>query len=223
MKKENTKKFTMTKKKSIIIISLLGILLIVLALLNTIDFDKIIDDIFHKQSEPQFNYFFYTPDYETDILKDPEYLELDRTISYTEGAVKYNAIDLNNYNGTPIIAEYINAMINGDAEAYGALFTEEYKSNSKNKIPERFPQQRVYGVSVIRIGEPYTYKSSDLDGKYTGIKRYVYNVSYLIQYNTGTVRNDIDSESMRPLTIEVFEYPDGDLKINNLRIAELPK
>lgn len=219
MNTENNKKTVLTKKKSIIIISVLAVLLIVLALLNTIDFDKIIKDLFYKNEDPVYNYFFYSPDYETDILSDSEYLELDRTVSYTEGAITYRDAELDNYYGTPVIKDYLEALINGDCEKYKSLFTEEYKSNSKNKIPETFPQQRVYNISVTRIGEPYMYKADDLDGKYTGIIRYVYSVSYMIQYNTGTVRDDIDSESMRPLVIEVFETPDGKLKINAMEIT----
>lgn len=215
-------KINQNKKRSITIIVVLCVALVVLALLNTIDFDKIIDDIFHKEDQPpQYNYFFYTPDYDTDILTDSEYLELDRTISYTEGAITFRDVDLDEYFGTAIIKDYFEAMINGDAEAYCNLFSDEYKSNPKNKIPYRFPQQRLYNISVIRIGEPYTYKASDLDGKYTDIIRYVYEVTYLIQYNTGTVRNDIDSESMRPLTIEVFEHPDGKLEINAMEITNI--
>ena len=32
---------------------------------------------------------FYEPDFDADILSDPEYLELNRAISYTNGAITY--------------------------------------------------------------------------------------------------------------------------------------
>ena len=122
---EKTKK-GLTKKQSITIISVLGVLLIVLALLNTIDFDKIFEDMFNKESEtPEYNYFFYDPDYETDILKDSEYLELDRTISYMEGPITYRDADLDNFFGTSVLKDYFETLINGDSKGYTALFTDE--------------------------------------------------------------------------------------------------
>ena len=99
------------------------------------------------------------------------------------------------------------------------VFTDEYKQEPKNLIPERFPQQRLYNITVERLTEPYMFKETDLEGKYTGIIRHVFSVSYMIQYNTGTVRNDIDSESMRPITVEVFEYPDQTQKINAIAFS----
>ena len=216
---ENKKeKKGLSKKSSIIIISILGVLLVVLALLNSLDFDKIFNDMFNKGEEtPAYNYFFYEPDYETDILEDEEYLELDRTISYTEGAVTYRVADLDNFFGTAVLEDYFDALINGDAKAYEVLFTDEYKIN--NDIPKKFPQQRLYNITVERSTEPYTFKESDLDGKYTGVIRYVYTVRYMIQYNTGTIRNDIDSESTRPMIIEVYEYPTGVQLINATQIT----
>ena len=103
----------LTKKKATVVIVSLSALLVVLAILNTVDFDGIIALMFKKDHQkPQYDYFFYDPDYETDILTDPEYLELDRTVSYTEGALTYIAAELDNYNGTPIIKKYLNEMEN---------------------------------------------------------------------------------------------------------------
>ena len=109
---ENKKeKKGLSKKGSIIIISVLGILLVVLALLNTLDFEKIFNDMFDKGVEtPTYNYFFYEPDYETNILDDPEYLELDRTISYTEGAVTYKATDLDKFFGTAVLGDILRLL-----------------------------------------------------------------------------------------------------------------
>lgn len=218
---ENQKsKFNLSKKQSIKIVVGLSILVVVLALLHTIDFDAIVYRMFNKDADttPEYNFFYYDPDYETDIMTDKEYLELDRTVSYTSGVITRKDVDLDDFDGTAVIKDYLEAMINGDADAYAALFTDEYKSDPKNRIPEKFPQQRLYNISVEMAIEPYTFKQSDLEGKYTGIIRYVFKVSYMIQYNTGTVRKDIDSESMRPITVEVFEYPGADQKINAIVI-----
>ena len=215
---ENAKK-GLTKKQSITIISVLGALLIVLALLNTLDFDAIFEKIFKKDSEtPEYNYFFYDPDYDTDILEDSEYLALDRTISYSEGPITYRDADLDNFFGTSVLKDYFETLINGDAKGYAALFTDEYKV--ANVIPQKFPQQRIYNITIERSTEPYVFEETDLDGKYTGITRYVYTVNYFIQYNTGTVRNDIDSSSTRPLIIEVYETPAGVQKINAIVIGK---
>ncbi len=215
-------KGALTKKQSITIVSVLVILLVVLAVINSVDFDAIINKLKDRNDEiPQYNYFFYDPDYETDIFKDEEYLALDRSISYTEGALTYLDADLDKYDGAPVIKKYLNSMLSGDAVEYAELFTNEYKADKKNVIPDRFPPQRLYLISVERIGEPHKFTADELDGKYKDITRYIFTVSYMIQYNTGTVRNDIDSESIRPLIVEVFEYPTGELLINSMAISEI--
>ena len=221
MNNKEKKSINLTKRQSITIITVLSVVLVLLALLNSIDFDAIIENMF-KKDEPtvEYNFFFYTPDYDTDIMNDPEYIELDRSVALTEGAVKMYNVDLDEFEGTSVIKDYLDAMINGDATAYAGVFTDEYKQEPKNFIPERFPQQRLYNITVERLTEPYMFKETDLEGKYTGIIRHVFSVSYMIQYNTGTVRNDIDSESMRPITVEVFEYPDQTQKINAIAFSK---
>ncbi|MEE0969712.1 MAG: hypothetical protein U0M06_10105 [Clostridia bacterium] len=133
---------------------------------------------------------FYTPDYETDIRNDPEYLALNRTLSYRNGAVtvtvipdEYSYID----EVLPFIADYIDTMINGDFSSYPQFFSEEYKKS--NIIPQKFTMQRIYNITVEKISEEYNEKGSI---------QYIYMLDYMIKRNDGTLRRDIDSDSSRP-------------------------
>lgn len=209
------------KKTVVIIIVSVMAVAVILAILNTIDYYGLIEAIFGDKREEnlQFNYKFYDPDYETDIMKDESYLALDRTVSYTKGAVKLFDVDISEYPGGDVIKDYLDSMIAGDAEKYNSLFTNEYYQNEKNTPIERFPQQRLYNISVTLMQEPYVFDDDEYDGKYTGITRYLFSVEYYIQNNTGTVRNDIPSDASRPIYIEVFEYYDGSAKINSMSIS----
>lgn len=209
------------KKTAVIIIVTIMAVAVLLAILYSIDYDGIIEAVFGDKREEnlQFDYNFFDPDYETDITKDEGYLALDRTVAYTKGAVKMFDVDLSQYPGGAVIKEYLDSMIAGDAEKYNSLFTDEYYQNEKNNPLERFPQQRVYNISVTLMQEPYVFKEDEYDGKYTGITRYLFSVEYYIQNNTGTVRNDIPSDASRPIYIEVFEYFDGSARINNMSIS----
>lgn len=215
------KTFKLKKKTAATIILVIVVLAIILAVLNSIDYDEMIKSIFGDKYDEnlQFNYDFYDPDYETDILKDESYLVLDRSVSYTKGAMTLGNVNIADYPGGRVIAEYLDSMIAGDAERYNSLFTDEYYQNQKNNPIERFPQQRVYNIKVTLLQEPYVYKEDEYDGKYTGITRYLFSVEYYIQNNTGTVRNDIPSDASRPIYIEVFEYFGGEMKINSMSIS----
>lgn len=191
---------------------------VVLALLNLINYDALFNTLFGKKTErPEYSYRFYQADYETDILKDEMYLALDRSCSYSNGAITYGNVDLDDYPGTPVIKDYLECMINGDVKGYNALFNENYYKD--NKPLTNFPMQRVYNVKVSVMAEPYVFLPTDFEGKYTGTTRYLFSVEYYIQFNTGTVRNDIPSDSSRPLYIEVYESPSGSIKINKVSIS----
>lgn len=220
-KAKKIKKKKTPKQKAITIIIWLFVASVVVAGLYMVDYDAIISSLFEEDYDDymNFNYYHYPPDYETDILKDEEYLALDRTVSYSNGTTKLGDVDLNTIPGCSVIRQYLDAMINGNAEKYNSLFTDEYYQNEKHKPLDKIPQQRIYNILVTMKQPPHTYTSSELKGKYTGITRHFFTVEYCIQYNTGTVRGDIPSDASKPLYVEVFEYPDGSIKINNMYIA----
>ncbi len=215
---ENADKTRLSKKKSITILVSLFVVAILLTLLNMIDFDAIINENKKQPEITDYGYSFYEPDYDTDIFSDPEYIALNRDISYQSGGLTISPADLNEVKGASVIADYLDAMMTGNAEKYSSLFTNEYISEKKDSIPSKFPQQRLYEIKVVSLSDPHTYTKDELEGKYTGVTRYLFQVVYYIQYNSGTVRRDIPSDASRPLYFEVFEYPNGQQKINSMLI-----
>ena len=72
---------------------------VLLAVLSMIDFDSLYAKLSGPTKIPVPEYTdenFYEPDYETDILNDPAYLALDRTLTWVEDGVSEKLFD-NNY------------------------------------------------------------------------------------------------------------------------------
>ena len=196
MKKKRKKLIILIVLASIILLSIVGALLLFLPQ-NKEEFpEPILPDL-----------YFYTPDYEIDILSDPEYLELNRDISYKRGAVT-TTVSPESYASTDVvlafIAEYVNTMINGDYNAYPLFFTDEYKA--KNDLPEKFTMQRIYNITVEMISE----ERND-----EGENQYIYMLDYYICKNDGTLRRDMDSDSSRPQYLVITGSTDN-FKIDNI-------
>ncbi len=188
-----------------IIISAVALLVVVggILLFWYLTYDSNSDDI-----KPAL--FFYEADYSTDILSDPEYLKLNRAISYKNGAVMIS-VEPENYAETDklldFLAEFLNTAINGDYKSYPKYFTEEYKS--KNDIPEKFTMQRIYNITIEKISE----SAEEYKGR--TINQYVYMLDYMIKRNDGTLRKDIESDASIPQYLVIKEI-DGELLIDNI-------
>lgn len=191
------------KLKVVIWAAVIFLLLIISASVVTILFSR--DDNITPPDNVEYNFDFYDPDYEADILSDDEYLSLDRTILYKIGAIT-TAFDEKNGSADKVvkfIADYIDAMVMGDYELYPSFFSEKYKSN--NKIPEKFTMQRVYNITIEKLDEEY------VDGHY----KYTYWLEYSISKNDGTLRSDMGSDAMRPQYLIITEQ-DGSFLINEI-------
>ena len=150
------------------------------------------------------SYSFYPTDYELDVTADAHYMGLDRYIHIQRGAENF-AVTNGDYAawGEPIefFARYFEAAVAGDADAYNALFTDNYYKS--NEPYERFAPQMIYGICVEQMSV-----TEDPAGD-----SYVYNVTYAIHRNDGSFRNDIDSDAFK--TLIFYLVPDGDsLKID---------
>lgn len=151
---------------------------------------------------------FEEPDYESDILQDAAYLELNRYIEYSSpDGVSVTVVDGNYgkyHEVLHIFASYFDALVKGDPESLSALHSEEYLT--KHPLPNTFTMQRVYDIhvalkSAVISEEKDTY----------GDKIYVFRVAYKILKNDGTFRDDMGSDVALPLLFEVTVHDDSTL------------
>ena len=209
------------KKRRVIIIfiTLIG-LMAVLIILNFV-MDKVneipISELFDtpKEETVNKNYTFTEPDYETNIMEDSEYLDKNRYIEYTNGAISVTITDGKfNEHGKPLVFfnEYFTAVINGDHNTFNNFFTDDYYSD-KNHVPyEKFTMQRVYNINVTHIRE-----SLITTEKNYGKTMYTLKVSYMIMKNDGTFRNDMGSDGAVPLIFElIYDNNTDKCMINNI-------
>ncbi len=151
-----------------------------------------------KDKQVQFS--FYEPDYKTDILSDPEYLSLNRIVSYKNGPVMTTVLP-QDYEKTDkilsFLASYLDAAIKGDYSNYSDFFTEEYIS--ENGIPEKFTMQRIYNITVEKLNEA----GQNANGQTSN--QFVYSLSYMIARNDGTFRSDMESDALKPQYLVIKE------------------
>lgn len=163
------------------------------------------DDSITPPDSVEYDFDFYEPDYEADILSDDEYLSLDRSFLYKIGAVT-TVLDGKNGSSDRVvefIADYINTLIMGDYESYSSFFSEKYKSN--NEIPEKFTMQRIYNITIEKLDEEY------VEGHYI----YTYWLKYSISKNDGTLRSDMGSDASKPQYLIITEQ-DGSFLIDEI-------
>ena len=190
--KESTRKL---RRNMIIVLACMVVFTIIS--IPLINFLSQIQDKGKKEDEttpPSSTIIFATPDFEYNILEDEEYLSLNRRIYlYDE---RYGTTEeLTDKNiavygeAAIVLRNAINAIIAGDADAYNALFSENYYAYHEPEAP--FTMQRLYDIKLTLVDE--TEKSNER-GKYT---QYEYVVEYKIRSNDGTFRTDIGHDESR--------------------------
>ena len=156
-------------------------------------------------------FYYWDPDYDTDIFTLEEYLRLDRAVKYAPDSSQSYLIQNGDYaaEGEPgliVIGEYLNAAIAGDNEKINALFTEEFLKEHKGH--ERFPQQKLF---KIKIRNERVIEEKD------GYTVYYFTVSYRIFRNDGLFRKGVDEDRELAQIFEVFVYNDGSGRINLIK------
>ena len=137
---------------------------------------------------------FYEPDYECNIMLDPEYLDLNRRIYHhnekTGEMEELTEKTLNNYGPAAVVlCDMIDAVIAGNCDAYNDLFSDNYYANHEPEAP--FTMQRVYDIKLTKVDEKTVQGEK---GKYT---QYEYEVEYKINRNDGLFRTDIGSDESK--------------------------
>ena len=186
------------QKKLIIILS--GIILPLILIPSLFILEKAESE--EKNIKTDYDFVFYSADYDENIFEDEEYLTLNHIISYKNGPITISVLPEEYVSIDPVLnflSELVNVMKNGDYEAYSAYFSDDFKA--KISLPEKFTMQRIYNVTIEKLSEG---RGED------GETQLVYMLDFMISKNNGSLRNDIDSDSSKPwyltITVENGKY-----------------
>ena len=204
------------KKKAVLTaFAVIGALAVLLALLNMIDFDAILEKAKQKDGDKDKEQkqeevvtidpaFFVEPDYDEDIMLDREYLKENLYLHYTEGNETFEVIDRGHAvnDVCRLFYDYFEALKKGDSGALYSFFTEDcLKENGK----KNFTAQKVYNINVRCIGSSYL-ENGDSKGEYQGYTVHYCDVQYNIKDNNGTFRNDyFGDDATLPMVFEILE------------------
>ena len=210
--KESTRK--LRRKMIIVLACMVTFAVIAIPLIN---FLSQIQNKNNKEEEetkaPSSTIIFATPDFEYNIMEDEKYLGMNRRIYFCDDrygtTVELTDKNISVYGESAVVMrDLINAIIAGDADAYNALFSEDYFAYHKPESP--FTMQRLYDIKLTLIDET---EKTDERGKYT---QYEYVVEYKIQLNNGTFRTDIGHDESRMQYFVLTSTAAGDVLIDQI-------
>lgn len=197
----------------IVLVCMVAFVVVAIPIINILD--RLQSDASEEETTKQTGNFFIpaTPDYEYDIMQDEEYLQLNRRIYHCDerSGLTEELTDKNIGGYGPaarVLREAINAIIAGDADAYNALFSDNYYANNEPESP--FTMQRLYDIKITKVNE--TIKSGE-KGKYT---QYEYEVEYKIRLNDGTFRVDIGHDESKKQFFILSDSVTGDVLIDQI-------
>jgi hypothetical protein len=164
-----------------------------------------------------FTIIFYPIDYEYDIMKDKEYLGLDRKIYYFADKTQLGTmLELDDSNrdkqarGVVLLCDLVESIIMGDADAYNACFSDYYFEHKGVEPDPGFTMTQLYDIKITNFGEQ---KITDKKlGTYT---EYHYVLQYSIHKNNGTFRSDIGSDGSAATYIIITDR-NGKLQIEDM-------
>ena len=204
------------KTAAVITAAACGICVIGLFFLNVgeLNFDF---GIFHKETEQveydgygQHRISLYDPDWESDIFLNPDWLDKNRYITYTENGMSLTLVDYDYAScGKPVemFGEYVDALMHGDAEKVNSFYTDSY-FETHDRL-EKITMQKLYNIEVEYISE----SEIELSGR--TVVQYIYKFTYMIMENDGTFRGDLVSDAMKPQYYTLIE-DDDEIKISDI-------
>ena len=159
----------------------------------------------------------YPVDFDENIFEDEEYLSLNRVLYYEENGQGAYLTDRSDAEKTGDLATffytYFDTVIHGDTETYNTFFTADYRKENGSK--DAFTMQKLYDMEVIEL-------SSELVGDSLIVHKF--KVSYRILFNNGTYRDNLASETARPVIYVVNEYlASGTLLIDSISEIRISK
>lgn len=197
----------------IVLIGLLAFVVIAIPLIGILDNLQNGGKEEETKRLPPSSINFATPDFEYDIMKDEDYLQLNRRI-YIYDARSGQTEELTDKNlpgyggGAAVLRDMIRAVINGDADAYNALFSSNYYENHDPEPP--FTMQRLYDIKLTKVSETLV---AGEKGKYT---QYEFEVEYKIRLNDGTYRTDIGHDESKKQYFVLSDSVTGEVLIDQI-------
>jgi hypothetical protein len=206
--RESTRKL---KQRMIIVIICLAVFTVIaiplISFLDNLEKQQSVEEL---ESKKESTIIFFEPNWELDIMKDPAYLALDRTVYYND--VQYGitvALDQKNVNKYGPAVEVLNQMIQfiiaGDADGYNQLLSVNYLENNDFEPP--FTMQQLYDIRISKVQETI------VNGEYT---QYEFELEYRIRNNDGTFRTDIGSDESKRQYVILSNSTSNDVLIDQI-------
>ena len=191
------------RKKKIIkgVLIFSGIVIVLSMLLSAMDPYALVQKMFGKDTTTEQQISFYPVDDPWNYPDNEEYQDMDRRLfvhNPFEGTT-YSVEESQLSGEDEFVAffyDYFQAIIQGDVEAVLAMYAADYQGSVK--LPATFTSQMVYDITLYPQTESGSVSS--------------YRVDYRIYRNNGTLRNDVGSDTIRPLIFTLIEE-NGELKI----------
>ena len=166
-----------------------------------------------KRKQPTI--IFVTPDYDYDIMKDEEYLNLNRYVMYADNDTGLNIMldekNIGNYGpAVAVLNEMLRCIIMGDNEGYNELFSTAYYADNEPEPP--FTMQQLYDIQLTKM--EVNQMQPDKGKAYT---QYVFTVEYKIHKNNGTFRTDIGLDESRRQYFVLSDSTGKEVLIDQIR------
>ncbi len=179
----------------LMILAVLGVLLGILAL---------VDHLLRKNSTSAVS-DLDEPDYSVNILEEEAYLKLNRAVYYLEYGTG-EELNEENFKSVGVASEffyrYFESLIHGEADTYRSMLTDRYIAD--HNVPKRFTMQRIYDIRVELFQDVSSATYHGMDAQV-----YYFEVSYKINRNDGTFRNDIGSNRSSTQYYELYRVGDA--------------
>lgn len=222
--KNQPKKKPSRKTLPILLLALGGVILL-LVLLNTLDFSPPaltdpVHTVFTPEEQPEQN--FYEPD-DRPMEERSDYQALDSTVTYSYGGESNKLSDtwLPDAPFSRFFLDYFDALKEGFSgggtdQGFNAFYSPVYFR--KNPAFSAFSPQMVYDIEVERISDPATITTAaeEADRPYLGATLTDFAVRYKIYRNDGSFRRDIVDEMVIPQILTVLTEKNGRMSINSL-------
>ncbi len=222
--KRSAREETRRLKRTIIIV-LIGMLLFMVAYLVISAVLSAAKEGKEEETTDRYTVIFSNPI--ENIMDDPEYLALNRTVWYYdtpvdgEGAVLDDQTKADYGEPVAILYDYLASIVAGDAETYNAFFSSYYFAKEGNEEVSFFYPQQLYGNGgiQIRLMENATVKTDKNGKSYT---QYDYTVTFMIHKNNGsftqkgqTYLHNLDRDAEVTLYYVITDIS-GSYKIDNV-------
>ena len=190
--RESTRR--LKRRMVVVLVCLIAFTVVAIPLISFFDnLEKQEKDV-EIETKKESTIIFHEPDWELDILREPGYMALDRTVYYCDSQYGLTeALDEKNRDdygpAVETLTRMIERIIRGDADGYNQLLSSNYFENHEPEPP--FTMQQLYDIRLTKV------KETEINGEGNTYTQYEFEVEYRIRHNNGTFRTDIGDDESR--------------------------